>query len=198
LSDRNLDQTERSRSQRSDARRNRERILAAAKDAFAAGGAATSMAEIARRASIGSATLYRNFPDRRALLEALYSEEVDAITTAAEAPGATDLARLQDWLRRFAEYFTGKQALAGELLKDASPNSAVFGDGYTRIAAAGEQLVVAAHRSGQLRPDLDLQQLFALVGAITGLRASPEFTTLLLEQALALLATPIGDAAPPN
>src|SRR4051812_7837059 len=98
---------------RADARRNRDKILEAARAAFADGGADMSMAEVSRRAGVGMATLYRNFPGRRELLEALYTEEVDALCqAAATAEGATAGARLETWLRRFFAYFTSKRSIA--------------------------------------------------------------------------------------
>src|SRR6202453_3518791 len=87
---------------RADAERNRDKILAAARSAFADPGAEVSMAEISRRAGVGMATLYRNFPGRRELLEALYIDEVNAVCEAAETPEAeTPGAALTDWLQRF-------------------------------------------------------------------------------------------------
>src|SRR6185437_11189899 len=77
----------RSPARRSDAERNRDKILNVARAAFADSGGEVSMAEISRRAGVGMATLYRNFPGRRELLEALYAEEVDGICAAAGAPG---------------------------------------------------------------------------------------------------------------
>src|SRR6266849_10944003 len=87
---------------RADAERNREKILAAARSAFADPEAEVSMAEISRRAGVGMATLYRNFPGRRELLEALFTDEVNAVCKAAvtvdgETPGAV----LMAWLHRF-------------------------------------------------------------------------------------------------
>ena len=73
----------RSPSRRADAERNRGKVLAAARAAFADPGAEVSMAEVSRRAGVGMATLYRNFPGRRELLEALYTDEVDAVCAAA-------------------------------------------------------------------------------------------------------------------
>src|SRR5579872_4866124 len=93
---------ERAPAKRADAERNRDKILAAARAAFAEPGAQVSMAEVARRAGVGMATLYRNFPGRRELLEALYTDEVDAICAAAEAMGgAAPGAELTAWLHRF-------------------------------------------------------------------------------------------------
>src|SRR5579864_7521615 len=94
---------------RADAERNRARILAAARTAFADPEAEVSMAEISRRADVGMATLYRNFPGRQELLEALYTDEVNAICKAAETiddgtPGATLVA----WLHRFFAFTTSK------------------------------------------------------------------------------------------
>src|SRR5690349_19569836 len=83
---------------RADAERNRDKILAAARAAFADPAAEVSMAEIARRAGVGMATLYRNFPGRRELLEALFTDEVDAICEAAEGDGETPGAVLTTWL----------------------------------------------------------------------------------------------------
>src|SRR3954465_6855364 len=94
---------------RADAERNRDKILAAARTAFADPEAEISMAEISRRAGVGMATLYRNFPGRRELLEALYTNEVDAICEAAETvEGETPGATLEAWLRRFFAFSTSK------------------------------------------------------------------------------------------
>src|SRR6201996_7208108 len=103
---------------RADAERNRAKILAAARAAFADPGAEVSMAEVARRAGVGMATLYRNFPGRRELLEALYVDEVNAVceaadTLEAETPGAVFLA----WLHRFVAFITSKHPVGVELLK---------------------------------------------------------------------------------
>src|ERR1700744_4896534 len=92
---------------RADAARNRDTILAAARTAFADPRAEVSMAEVARRAGVGMATLYRNFPGRRELLEALFADEVDAICAAAEAMGgAAPGAEFTAWLHRFFAFIT--------------------------------------------------------------------------------------------
>ena len=76
------------------------------------------MAEISRRAAVGMATLYRNFPGRRELLETLYSEEADAICKAAETPGAqAPVASFVCWLRQLFVFFASKRHIASELLK---------------------------------------------------------------------------------
>src|SRR3954469_5538830 len=88
---------------RADAERNRETILAVAREAFAEPGAEASMAAISRRAGVGMATLYRNFPGRRELLEALYADEIETLVEAA--PGVT----FTEWLQRFLRFKTGQQ-----------------------------------------------------------------------------------------
>src|ERR1700761_3666459 len=103
---------------RADAERNRDKILAAARGAFADPGAEISMAEISRRAGVGMATLYRNFPGRRELLEALYTDEVDAICEAAKPiEGKTPGTALLAWLTSVSAFFTSKHEVGTELLK---------------------------------------------------------------------------------
>src|ERR1700730_7802219 len=103
---------------RADAERNRDKILAAARSAFADPRADISMAEISRRAGVGMATLYRNFPGRQELLEALYTDEVNAVCKAADTvDGQTPAAALTAWLHRFFAFSTGKRHIAAELIK---------------------------------------------------------------------------------
>src|SRR5947199_5896391 len=104
------------RPKRADARRNYDRVIVAARDAFAEGGAGTSLEEIARRAGVGIGTLYRHFPSRQALLEAVYVEEVRGLRRSADEVGdASPWDALVGWLHRFVGYMATKQALAQEL-----------------------------------------------------------------------------------
>src|SRR3954452_19036343 len=104
------------RPKRADARRNYEKVLAAAREAFAEGGESTSLEEIARRAGGGIGTLYRNFPNRQALLEALYIDEVEDVCRSAEQlDGADPWEDFNAWLERFIAYIGTKRALAAEL-----------------------------------------------------------------------------------
>src|ERR1700693_1123863 len=137
---------------RVDAERNRQRILTAAREAFADPEADVSMAEISRRAGVGSATLYRNFANRRQLLEALYVDEIDALCEPAASIGEdTPGASLTAWLRRFYTYFTSKRLVAAELLKHSDADDPVFGTGYARVLDAGRPLLLAAHAAGETR-----------------------------------------------
>src|SRR5438445_11673369 len=83
-------QTLLARPKRADARRNYEKVLAAAREAFAEGGESTALEEIARRADVGIGTLYRHFPSRQALLEAVYVNEVEEVCRSAETLEASD------------------------------------------------------------------------------------------------------------
>lgn len=170
---------------RTDAERNRARILDAARAALDEPGADVSMASVARRAGVGSATLYRNFANRRALLEALYVDEIEEICAAAEASAADSPGdALVDWLRRFYDYFTSKLPLADELLAATDPDAPVFATGYARVHDAGRPLLEAAQQAGEIRDDLTLEQILAYVGAVGKIPGTPEHRRPILEAAL--------------
>ena len=173
---------------RVDAQRNRHRILQAAQAAFGDPDADVSMAEIARRAGIGSATLYRNFADRGLLLEALYSKEIAAICHAAALDeGGSAGVQLVRWLRQFYDYFTGKRVLAAELLKYTDTDSPVFSTGFARIVAAATPLVDAAHESSELRADLGLEQVLALIASVANIPGDMAYRQPILDAALQAL-----------
>src|SRR4051795_11194182 len=110
-------QTLLTRPKRADALRNYEKVLAAARQAFAEGGESTALEEIARRAEVGIGTLYRHFPNRQSLLEALYVGEVEEMCrAAAEQDGADPWEALTGWIANFTGYLATKRALAAELL----------------------------------------------------------------------------------
>ena len=172
-------------SKRADAQRNRDKILAAARAAFAEPEADVSMAEISRRAGVGMATLYRNFPGRRDLLEALYTDEVDAVCAAASQPeGDTPGARLVAWLHRFSAFSAGKRHVASELLKDADGTDPVFSENRSRVLAAGRPLLEAAQRAGEVRADLTLEQVLDMVIAIATIRGDRGYVDPILGAAL--------------
>jgi AcrR family transcriptional regulator len=155
------------RLQRADARRNHDTILAIAREAFAEGGRAVSMAEVARRAGLGMATLYRNFPDRQALLEALYLENVREL--ASSAADLTDLPpwdALTTWLCRFAGYFSTKEALATELLDYGDATAPVFTESRQLIFAAAGDLFERARLSNDVRADATLEHVMDMVVGI--------------------------------
>ncbi len=170
---------------RADAERNRDKILAAARAAFAQLGEEPSMAEISRRAGVGMATLYRNFPGRRELLEALYTDEVDAVCAAAgTADGETPGAVLMAWLRRFVAFSTSKRHIARELLVDADRGDPVFSENRARVLAAGRPLLLAAQRSGEVRDDLSLEQVLDMLVALATIRGDGPYLEPILRAAL--------------
>jgi len=174
---------------RADAERNRERILTAARAAFTDPRADVSMAEIARRAGIGSATLYRNFANRRELLEALYIDEIDAVCAAATTiAGETAGARFIAWLRRFYSYFTSKRVVAAELLEHTSAQDPVFSAGYARVLAAGRPLLDAARTSGEVQAALTLEQILDLIASIAKIPGADSYRKPILEAALGTLS----------
>jgi AcrR family transcriptional regulator len=170
---------------RVDAERNRARILAAARAAFADPNADISMAEVSRRAGVGSATLYRNFANRRELLEALYADEIDAVCEAAatldgDSPGAI----LTAWLRRFYAYFTSKRLVADQLLVLTDTDDPVFGTGLARVLDASRPLLLAAQESGEVRDDLSLEQVLELVVAVAKIPGDDDHRAPILQAAL--------------
>lgn len=171
-------------SRRSDAERNRERLLSAARAVLADRSGEVSMAEVARRADVGMATLYRNFPGRRELLEALYAEEVDELCRAAEAPAGSPGAALETWLRRFVVFHANKHPIAVELLRHTDRADPVFGGSRARVVAAGEPLLAAAQEAGEIRRDLTLDQVLDLVLAVVTVPGDEAYVEPILRAAL--------------
>jgi AcrR family transcriptional regulator len=181
---------------RADAERNRDKILTAARTAFADPDAEVSMAEISRRAGVGMATLYRNFPGRQELLEALYTDEVDAVCQAAEtADGETPGAALVAWLHRFFAFATSKRHIAAELLKQTDRSNPLFRNNRTRVIAAGRPLLAAAQNAGEVRDDLTLEQILDMIVAIATIHGDTGYTEPILQTVLDGLRPP-ADAKP--
>jgi AcrR family transcriptional regulator len=178
---------------RADAERNRDKILAAARSAFAAPDAQVSMAEISRRAGVGMATLYRNFPGRRELLEALYTDEVNAICEAAgSVDGETPGAMLMAWLHRFFAFSTSKRHIASELLTHVDSGNPVFNDNRVRVLAAGRPLLVAAQHTHEARDDLTLEQILDMLVAVARIHGDRCYVEPILRAALDGLRPPTG------
>jgi len=176
---------------RADAQRNRAKILAVARSAFADPEAEVSMAEISRRAGVGMATLYRNFPGRRELLEALYTDEVDAVCQTAEIRDAgTPGMVLVAWLHRFFAFFTTKRHVGSELLKHSDDSSPFFSDNRVRVIAAGRPLLIAAQRSHEIRDDVTLEQILDMIIAIASIHGDPGYLEPILQTALDGLRPP--------
>jgi AcrR family transcriptional regulator len=158
------------RPKRADARRNYEKILAAAREAFAEGGESTALEEIARRAGVGIGTLYRHFPTRQALVEALYVDEVEEVCRSAEQlDGADPWEALNAWLERFVAYIGTKKALAAELLNYLDHDAPLFSTSRAALYAAGEPLLKRAQEAGAVRPDVAIADVIQMVIGIAKL-----------------------------
>jgi AcrR family transcriptional regulator len=157
------------RPMRADARRNYQRLLAAAAAAFAEHGTDASMDDIARRAGVGPGTLYRHFPTRYALLEAVYRDQVEALCARAYEfgdalpPGEA----LAAWLRAVAGYVTTKRGLAEALMSGPGERQPeVFAAGKQAMREAGSALVHRAQEAGELRGDVEVTDVLKLGHAI--------------------------------
>jgi AcrR family transcriptional regulator len=155
------------RPKRADARRNHEKVLSAAREAFAEGGEATSLEEIARRAGVGIGTLYRHFPNRQSLLESLYVDEVEEVCRSAEELEGTDSwEALSEWFERFIGYLATKRALANELLNYMDLDAPLFQTCRASLFAAGEPLLKRAQDAGAVRPDVTFPEVMQMVMGI--------------------------------
>lgn len=145
------------RKPRSDAQRNRERILEVAKQVFTRRGAQASMGEIARRAKIGPGTLYRHFATRDDLLATVYITEVEKLAAAQKQLSAElpPIEALRVWLLVFIDYIAAKKIIAPALNAMAGGPSRVFQQTTQMMEEAANALATRAIASGDLRPDVD-------------------------------------------
>jgi AcrR family transcriptional regulator len=159
------------RKPRADAQRNRERLVAAAKAAFAETGPDASLEDIARRAGVGIGTLYRHFPTRDAVIEAVYRREVEQLAAAAtrlldsHAPGEA----LHEWLRLMIDYIATKKVVAQAISPAVGGVAALYPASGAQITEAMSQLMARAVASGDIRGDVDPMDLLrGLVGFTYG------------------------------
>ncbi|PZF79975.1 TetR/AcrR family transcriptional regulator [Jiangella anatolica] len=158
---------------RADGRRNREALVAAAAKVFAEAGPDAPLDDVARRAGLGNATLYRHFPTRRELLAAVYADELAALRDYAELlreQEAPDDA-LHGWMR----------ALATQLAHTRHLALAAGGDWYASALATTSGLLTAAQRAGAVRPDVAADDVLALVRGVALTAASPDQQSRLLD-----------------
>ncbi|MFD5095875.1 TetR/AcrR family transcriptional regulator [Amycolatopsis thailandensis] len=172
------------RPMRADARRNYERIVAVAKEAFTADGVDVPADDIAKRAGVGAGTLYRHFPTRDKLIEAVYRDEIDGLAQQAYdlleelPPGKA----LETWLATHVVYVVEKHGLAMTLKASVDAGSEVFGWCRARLHDAADTIVKAAQDEGTIRPDVtgpDILRLGHGLGSAAS-KASGEDTTRLL------------------
>jgi AcrR family transcriptional regulator len=157
------------RPMRADAQRNYARLLDAATAAFVEHGADdVSLEEIARRAGVGIGTLYRHFPTRQALLEAVYRDQVESLNARAEQLRDTESPgdALADWMRALVRFSSTKRSMTSALLATLGTNSELLSSCSQVICGAAESLLARAQQAGVVRPDADARDLIRLVHAV--------------------------------
>jgi AcrR family transcriptional regulator len=165
------------RKPRTDAVRNRERILEAAKEAFTRSGANTSLDDIAKEAGVGAGTLYRHFPTREALIEAVYRTEVQKLAgaerTFAETMAPIDA--LRAWMLLFVDYIAAKHIIAPALNTFVGGASKLYEDSRPQVQGAIEALVKRAIKSGDIRKDIEPFDLLRALIGVSNVASSPDW-----------------------
>ena len=152
---------------RSDAQRNRARILEVAKEAFTRFGADASLDDIAKQTGVGAGTLYRHFPTRDALIEAVYRSEVEKLAGAARKMAETMLPieALRSWMLLLIDYIGAKHIIAPALNSLVGGPARLYEDSRSLIQGAIDELVKGAKKSGDVRTDIDATDLLrAMIG----------------------------------
>lgn len=165
------------RKPRTDAQRNRERILEVAKEAFTRSGVNTSLDDIARQAGVGAGTLYRHFPTRDALLEAVYRTEVEKLAAAERelSEKLPPVAALRAWMLLFVDYIAAKHIIAPALNTLVGGPSKVYEASRAQIQGAIDALVKRAIKSGDIRKDLDPFDLLRALIGVSNVASSPDW-----------------------
>ena len=157
------------RPRRADARRNYEQVLAAAKEVFGELGVTAPLDEIARRAGVGNATMYRNFPSRRELVIAVYAGEVVALGELGRSllAGSPPADALFCWLRAFITHVATKRELPLAIPDDTTgQRSALYRQWHDTMRATASGLLGRAQEAGAVRSDLDVSDLLASASGI--------------------------------
>lgn len=165
------------KSLRADAQRNRDRLIEVAGQAFAEHGIDTSLEEIAGRAKVGIGTLYRHFPTREHLVEAVYRHEIEALCQAADelAHKHPPDKALADWMQRFVDYIAAKRGMANSLKLLLASNSEFFAETSGKIPAAVQRLVDAAIAQGSIRSDIDSSDVLHALSGVYNLPQTPDW-----------------------
>jgi len=165
------------RKPRTDAQLNRERILQVAKEAFTRSGANTSLDDIAKQAAVGAGTLYRHFPTRDALLEAVYRIEVEKLAAAERelSEKLPPVEALRAWMLLFVDYIATKQIIAPALNTLVGGPSKVYEATRSQVQGAIEALVKRAIKSGDIRRDLDPFDLLRALIGVSNVASSPDW-----------------------
>ena len=170
---------------RADARRNYERLLVAAREAVAEHGTEASLDDIAKRAGVGSGTLYRHFPNRPALLEAVFRDQIQLLYERAQAlQGAEPLAALTEWMTAFVDYMLKYRGLAMTLKNMFDAEADLFTECHEQLRWSVDTLLKHAQDTGRVRSDVtgsDLLRLGSGIGMVSDVHTqTPEQSKRLL------------------
>jgi AcrR family transcriptional regulator len=184
---------------RTDARHNRDQLVAVAREAFAEHGTATSLRDVARRAGVGIGTLYRHFPTRQALIEAVLGHGFDRLREQAVALAGEGDPRdaLLTWLRDFAESSARYRGLPESVLEALQDEESALHASCFGVRDSGRALLTAAQQAGAVRADLTIEELMALAAGVAWAGAqspTPNQTVRLLE----LVVAGLDPATPPH
>jgi AcrR family transcriptional regulator len=165
------------RKPRTDAQRNRERILDVAKEAFTRHGTDASLDDIAKDAGVGPGTLYRHFPNRNALIEAVYRTEVAKLAAAERkfAETMSPVEALRAWMLLFIDYIAAKHIIAPALNSLVGGPSKLYEGSRTQIQGAIESLVKRAIKSGDIRKDLEPFDLLRALIGVSNVASAPDW-----------------------
>ena len=165
------------RKPRADAQQNRERILEVAKAAFTRHGANASLDDIAKEAGVGAGTLYRHFPTRDALIEAVYYTEVAKLAAAERDLSAKlpPVEALRAWMQLFVDYIAAKHLIAPALNTIVGGASKLYEGSRSHIQGAIDVLVKRAIKSGDIRRDLDPFDLLRALIGVSNVASGPDW-----------------------
>jgi AcrR family transcriptional regulator len=165
------------RKPRTDARRNRERILEEAKAAFTRSGADASLDDIAKQAGVGPGTLYRHFSTRDALIEAVYHTEVGRLAAAQRELSAKlpPIEALRAWMMLFVDYIAAKHIIASVLNSVVGGPSRLYDSSRVHVTGAIDALVKAAMKSGDIRKDLEPFDLLRALIGVSNVATGPDW-----------------------
>src|SRR5690348_17493816 len=165
------------RKPRTDAQRNRKRILEVAKQAFTRYGANASLDDVAKEAGVGAGTLYRHFPTRDALIEAVYRTEVERLAAAERkfAETMSPVEALRAWMLLFVDYIAAKHIIAPALNTLVGGPSKLYEGSRAQVQGAIDALVKRAIQSGDIRKDLDPYDLLRALVGVSNVATSPDW-----------------------
>jgi AcrR family transcriptional regulator len=185
---------------RADARRNRERLLAAATAAFGEHGADAPLEDIAKRAGVGIGTLYRHFPTREVLQEAVFRSQVDGVCTRgrdlADGPAPADA--LNTWLHALVSYLATKRGLSKALIERLGRDSELISSCSQVMRETAAGLLERAQQAGTVRSDISAMDVMRLVhGIAVATEHAPEETDRLISLMFDGLRVPAGQRVGP-